>query len=161
MNNIRKIWFLIFFIFFISKSNAEIINKIEVEGNQRISLETIAIFGDIIIGNNYEAQDINSLIKKLYETSFFSNINVKLESGVLFISVKENPIINTITFNGEKAKKYIDVLNEYLTLREKTSFVKNYIKSDIDIIKNFIDSRDFILQKLMPKYRPWKKIEST
>jgi outer membrane protein insertion porin family len=148
MNNIRKIWFLIFFIFFISKSNAEIINKIEVEGNQRISLETIAIFGDIIIGNNYEAQDINSLIKKLYETSFFSNINVKLESGVLFISVKENPIINTITFNGEKAKKYIDVLNEYLTLREKTSFVKNYIKSDIDIIKNFYRQQGFYFAKI-------------
>ena len=34
MNNIRKIWFFIFFIFFISKSYAEIITKIEVEGNQ-------------------------------------------------------------------------------------------------------------------------------
>ena len=36
------------------------------------------IFGDIEIGKNYEASDVNLLIKKLYETTFFSNISVEI-----------------------------------------------------------------------------------
>ena len=33
--------------------DTEIVNKVEVKGNERISAETILIFGDIIIGKNY------------------------------------------------------------------------------------------------------------
>ena len=58
-------------------------------GNERITAETIVIFGDIIIGKNYESQDINTLIKKLYDTNFFSNISVELTSGVMKITVSQ------------------------------------------------------------------------
>jgi outer membrane protein assembly factor BamA len=52
------------------------------------------VFGDIEIGANYEQKDISLLIKKLYETNFFSNISVLLKDGVLTISVSENPVVN-------------------------------------------------------------------
>ena len=42
-------------------SQAEIINKVEVEGNKRITKESIIIFGDIIIGDNYESDDVSYL----------------------------------------------------------------------------------------------------
>ena len=48
---------------------------------------------------------------------------------MLTVTVRENPIVNSIVFDGEEANKYIDALNEMLNLREKTSFVNNYIKS--------------------------------
>ena len=70
------------------------------------------------------------MIKKLYETNFFSNISVELKDDQLTITVQENAIVNTIVFDGEEANKYIDALTELLTLREKTSFVKNYVKSE-------------------------------
>ena len=127
---------LLFFIF-TANSYSEVVNKVKVAGNDRISLESIILFGDIKMGNNYEAQDINTLIKKLYETNFFSNISVELNDGQLIVTVQENPIVNSIAFDGEEASKYIDALTELLTLREKTSFVKNYIKSDINVIKEF------------------------
>ena len=73
------------FLFVSIKSYAEIVNKVEVKGNERISIETIAMFGDIIIGNNYESEDMGLLIKKLYESNFFSNISVELQDGLLII----------------------------------------------------------------------------
>ena len=79
-------------------SYSEVVNKIDVQGNERVSKETIIIFGDIAIGKNYEQPDVSLLIKKLYETSFFSNISVKLENNKLTIVVKENPIVNSIIF---------------------------------------------------------------
>ena len=78
MPNLKKIFAVIFayFIFFNVNSYSEIINKVEVKGNVRISLETIMVFGDVTIGKNYESSDVNLLIKKLYESNFFSNIFV-------------------------------------------------------------------------------------
>ena len=139
MENFKKIFFvfILLFLVFSVKSYSEIVTKVEVKGNERISSETIVIFGDITIGKNYESSDINLLIKKLYETTFFSNISVELQNGQLSIIVKENPIINLIVFKGEKAKKYKEAIKEILTLREKTSFINSYIKSDINKMKDF------------------------
>ena len=95
-----KIFVILFSIFFNVNSYSEIVNKVDVQGNDRISLETIMIFGDIAIGKNYEESDISLLIKKLYETTFFSNISVELENNKLTIVVKENPIVNSIIFQG-------------------------------------------------------------
>ena len=150
MINFKKIFFvfILFFLAFGVKSYSEIVNKIDVTGNERISPETILVFGDVVIGENYESSDINLLIKKLYETGFFSNIAVELENGQLSIKVEENPIINSIVFKGEKAKKYTEAIKEHLKLREKTSFVSNYVKSDINIVKQFYRQLGFYFVKI-------------
>jgi len=78
MANFKKIFvaILLFFIFFNANSYSEVVNKVNVKGNDRISLETIMIFGDVTIGKNYETSDVNLLIKKLYESNYFLNISV-------------------------------------------------------------------------------------
>jgi len=80
MLNLKKIFIsiILFFIFLSAHSHSEVVKKIEIKGNERISAETITIFGDMSVGKNYEISDINSLIKKLYDTTFFSNISILL-----------------------------------------------------------------------------------
>ena len=150
MINLKKLFIsiILFFIFLSAHSHAEVVKKIEIKGNERISAETIAIFGDISVGKNYEISDINSLIKKLYDTTFFSNISVVVKNNILSVTVKENPIINSITFEGEKAKKYKEKIRELLSLRENSSFVENNIKSDINLIKDFYRSIGFYFVKI-------------
>ena len=150
MLNLKKIFIsiILFFIFLSAHSHAEVVKKIEIKGNERISAETITIFGDISVGKNYEISDINSLIKKLYDTTFFSNISVVVKNNILSVTVKENPIINSITFEGEKAKKYKEKIRELLLLREKSSFVENNIKSDINLIKDFYRSIGYYFVKI-------------
>ena len=123
MNNIKNFFFsfFVFFILFSSYSYSELVKKIEIVGNERISKETIIVFGDIALGKDYEKKDLNAIIKKLYDTTFFSNISTALENNKLIITVKENPIINTITFDGENAKKYKEKISEIISLREKSS----------------------------------------
>ena len=58
------IFTFLFFVFLNANSQAEIVNKIDIQGNDRISPETIIIFGDIAIGKNYEESDISLLIKR-------------------------------------------------------------------------------------------------
>ena len=147
---IRKIIFIftLHLIFLGGNTYAEIVKKVEVNGNERISLETIVIYGDISIGNNYESNDINLLIKKLYHTTFFSDIEVELQNGLLLITVAENPIINSIIFKGEKADKYKEAINEKLILKEKTSYIKNFVKTDVDLIRNFYRTLGFYFVKI-------------
>ena len=50
INLLIKILFLIFFL--INFSFAEIVSKIEINGNKRISNETILVLSDIKLGKN-------------------------------------------------------------------------------------------------------------
>ena len=83
MLNFKKIFFSIVLLltFLNNNSYSEVVKKIEVLGNERISNETIVVFGDITIGKNYEISDVNSLIKKLYDTTFFSDISVEIKNN--------------------------------------------------------------------------------
>ena len=103
MRCFRKIFapILLLFIFFSLNAYAEVVKKIEVTGNDRVSKETIVVFGDITIGKDYEISDVNTLIKKLYDTTLFSNISVNIKNNVLSIVVKENPMINSLKLEGE------------------------------------------------------------
>lgn len=150
MANYKKILvgFILFFLAFSVKSYSEVVNKVEVKGNQRITLETIIIFGDIKTGENYDESDISLLIKKLYETNFFSNISAELINNQLIINVEENPIINSIVFKGEKADKYMEGINRIITLKEKTSFLRNIVKSDINKIREFYRYLGFYFVKI-------------
>ena len=150
MANYKKILvgFILFILAFSVKSYSEVVNKVEVKGNQRITLETIIIFGDIKTGENYDESDISLLIKKLYETNFFSNISAELINNQLIINVEENPIINSIVFKGEKADKYREGINKIITLREKTSFLRNIVKSDINKIREFYRYLGFYFVKI-------------
>ena len=150
MNFFKKILtsLVLFLVFFKTSSYSEVINKVDVVGNERISLETIVVFGDISLGKDYEASDINLLIKKLYETTFFSNISVEIKNNKLIIVVKENPIIDAIVLEGEKASKYKKRIKELLLLQEKSSFVDSNIKHDINLIKSFYKSQGFYFVKI-------------
>ena len=150
MTNYKKInvFIILLFLVFTPNSFSEVVKKVEVKGNQRISNETIVIFGDITLGKNYEASDVNQLIKKLYDTTFFSDILVEIKNNKLSITVKENPIVNSIIFDGEKANKFKDKIKELITVREKSSYVENNIKQDINTIKEFYRSLGFYFVKI-------------
>ena len=151
MQRFRKIcsFVLFFFILFVNgNSFSEVVKKLEIKGNLRISQETIIVFGDISLGKDYSISDVNSLIKKLYDTLFFSDISVSIKNNTLNIILKENPIIKSIIFDGEKAKKYIEKIRELLSLTENGPFVENYIKKDINLIKEFYRSLGFYFVKI-------------
>jgi len=150
MPSLKKIFtvIILYLIFFNANSYSEIVNKVEVKGNVRISQETIMVFGDISTGKDYQGADVNLLIKKLYESNFFSNISVELKNNKLIIFVEENPLIESIIFEGEKADKHKETIKELLRLREKSSFIENDIKHDVNLVKTFYRDLGFYFVKI-------------
>ena len=90
-----NIFFLIIFVYFSNFviSNAEIIKKIEISGNDRISDDTIILFSEISINDDLNENELNLILKRLFETDFFKNINLSFNNNLLLINVEENPII--------------------------------------------------------------------
>ena len=139
---------MIFLVAFSCNVFAEIVNKVDVKGNERISLETIIIFGDIEIGKDYNEFDVGQLIKKLYDTKFFSNLAAEIINNKLTITVKENPIVDSIIFKGEKTEKFQEKIRDFLNIREKSSFVSTEIQNDINLIKSFYKQTGFYFVKI-------------
>jgi len=134
---------LFFFIVVITISYAEIVKEVKVVGNVRVSSETIVLFGNIRVNEDYNAQKINELSRELYDTDFFSYLEINLTNGLLEISVKENPIIQSLVFNGIKAKKHKEAIKEVIELKEKTSYVENKLIRDILKIKTAFRNQGF------------------
>ena len=109
----KKVLLLIlFFSSFFFNSYAEKINKINIVGNERISKETIIVFGEINLNDDYDINKLNTILKKLYDTNFFKDVNINISNKVLNVSVLENPIIQNVQIKG--LKKWLTYLN-YLT----------------------------------------------
>ena len=83
----RLLVLFIFFSLLITDLNAEIVSKISVKGNKRVSLETIKVYGDIEIGKDYSEADLNKVLNKLYETEFFENVEINLKNNILLINL--------------------------------------------------------------------------
>ena len=109
-------------IFFIYFSYANVISKIDISGNKRISDETIKVFVDFKIGDEINIIKIDEILKNLYETKFFKDVNVVNKNDILIINVVENPIIQEINFNGIEAEKILDEIKKNLFLKNRSSY---------------------------------------
>ena len=136
-------YFLLIYLLSIFSLSADVIQKLEVTGNKRISVETIKVYGEIEFEKDYSDLDVNKILKNLYGTNFFEDIKLSLNNGVLKIDLKEYPSLNSVSIVGEKSITISKKVLERLQLQEKTSFIKNKLVEDVDIIKKIYTSMGF------------------
>ena len=124
--------------------------NIKVKGN--IRLDPTVIIRDSKI-NDYDFLDqkaFSNIIKNLYATGYFSDVKITENKQNIFISIKENPIIDNIAFEGNKEINDETILSE-ISLRAKKVFSSSKVKSDILKIQNLYKRLGFFLHLLMPK----------
>jgi outer membrane protein insertion porin family len=113
-----------------------VMEKIEVKGNQRVPKETILYHFSLFPGQTYNQKDLEKGIKNLWSTGFFSDIKIAVtarnEGNVIILSVEEYPVIKEILFDTEGNLK----------TREIIEFLKN---RNIDLPKYFVYEPERIL----------------
>ena len=147
MNKIVLKSFIIFFLSVVY-SYSEIISKIEITGNKRISNQTILVLGDITMGIEFSNDQLNESLKSLYKSNFFKDVNLTFDKNLLKISVIENPIVEDIEFTGIKSNSLLEKLNEVINLKNRMSFTDDLIKRDLDLIKNVLKANGFYFSKV-------------
>ena len=83
-----------------NNSNADVIKKIFINGNERVSDETVIMFSKIKIGDEVSQKSLNDAVKELFSTNYFKDINFSIDDGNLTINLIENPIIQKTQING-------------------------------------------------------------
>ena len=125
---------------FFSVAKAEFVNNIVVNGNDRVSSETIIILGDIAKDKEYTDTTLSNIINDLYETNFFSDIKLEILKGTLHVNVTENKVIQSIEINGVKTKKIREFIKENIILKDKSPYNKFFVLKDLNLIKNSLKS---------------------
>jgi len=147
-NLIKKILFFIFLSLYFSKAFGEIVNKIEIFGNERISNETIKMFADVSIEQDLNQNEINKILKNLYDSNFFDDVEISFKKNVLKIKVKEYPIIDKIIIKGIKADKIKSAISKNLSLKSRSSFNQFFLIKDKDEIKNVLKSLGYYFYRI-------------
>lgn len=110
------------------------VGKINVEGLQRVEPETVYSYLNIKRNSKVTQDELDASFKHLYDTGLFSDINFDTSSGnILTITVKENPIIGKVAFDGND-KIDDKILETELVLSSRSIFDKAKVQQDVQRI---------------------------
>ena len=127
----------------INTAYSEQLRAIEVFGNERLADETIILFSNLNVGDNIDSNIVNDTFKALFDTNYFKNLKINIESGILKITVVENPIIQEIIINGIENKSILRELKKITRQSEKYPFVESYIISQKNQLNNIVRMNGF------------------
>lgn len=105
----------------------EVIDRIEIVGNDRVTQETILYYLTAREGDPFNEDQLRNDFRVLWTTGFFSDIRMERLPGdrgvVVRITVKENPVVRAVAYKTGKKVKEEDITNK---LKEKDEFILPY-----------------------------------
>ena len=151
----KKLLSIILSVIVIAGSSfAEIVNEIQISGNKRVSDETVKVYGEIKPeGSDFSNSDINNILKNLYSTNFFEDVNIEIRNKKLIINLIEYPVINEIVLIGEQNTRVKNQIKKIISSKEKNSFIKNNLNKDINLIKKLYSSLGYKFSQVETKVR--------
>ncbi len=105
----------------------EVVERIEIVGNERVTRETIMYYLSSREGEYYNEDLLRRDFRVLWSTGFFSNIKIENEDGtsgkIIKITIEENPIIKEVVYKTGKKVKEGDIVDK---LKEKDDYILPY-----------------------------------
>ena len=105
----------------------EILEKVEIVGNERVTVETILYYLTVREGDLYNPERFRQDFRVLWSTGFFSNITFEERDGargkIVRITVEENPVVRTVSYKTGKKVKEKDIVEK---LKEKDQALLPY-----------------------------------
>ena len=134
--------------FFPSFVFAQIIDSIVISGNKRISDNTIKVYSKLDQYESFNENNLNQILKDLYKTDFFKDINISIKDNILYVDVVESPIIENLEINGIKKNDLNKFLLDNISLKNKRSFNNEKLQNDLKIIENILKSSGYYFSKI-------------
>jgi len=82
---------------------------VTVEGNEFVEPATIAKIAGIAKGKTVTEAELNDAVQRLIGSGLFASADVVPSGGTLVIRVRENPVINVVSFEGNQRLKDEDL----------------------------------------------------
>ena len=117
---IKKIFILITFQFLLIQNvNSITIEGFDIQGNDRVSDQTVIMFSSLKIGDEINDNILNEALKKLYYTDYFKQVEISLDNEIVNIKLTENPIIQSVIIEGIEVDSLVKKINEVTKKIEK------------------------------------------
>ncbi len=137
---------LLFFNLFLS---AAIIEKIVLEGNQKVSKDTVLFYMSARENGDYSEKVLRQDFKALWETGFFEDITINSTDGehgkIVTITLKENPLIASVTYKTGKKIKEEDITEKLQENNVSLLAFSHYNPAKIQKVKRIIE--DLLIEK--------------
>jgi len=129
------------FIVISLSSFSEVIKKIDISGISNIDRGTILSYIPIEVGDDFDINNFPIVRNSLMRTDLFSDVTLSLNDGVFLISLRENPTIKFVEFNGYEddvvlSDKIINLLQDNSNIKVGRIFTENNYKKILSEIKN-------------------------
>lgn len=104
MNSYRRLLFCFGLLVAASGVRAAefVVRDIQVEGLQRISAGTVFNYLPVQVGSAVSERDYPEIIRALFKTGFFADVNLERKGNVLVVTVTERPAISEVRIAGNK-----------------------------------------------------------
>lgn len=129
------------------------IRSIVVEGNRRIEARTVQSYLLLEPGDAFDPDRIDLSLKTLFATNLFADVSIDRRNDDLVVRVVENPIINRVIFEGNRAMKD-DKLREEIQAAPRGVFTAARVQTDVQRILEMYRRSGRFAAKVEPQYKP-------
>jgi outer membrane protein insertion porin family len=134
-------------------AEAAVVSRIVVEGNQRVETESVLSYLQLNQGSNYDAEKADESVKSLFQTGLFADVQIFQRGSTVVVRVVENPLINSVTFQGNDELDSKDLAKE-LELKERMVYTRARVQNDIERMKALYRRSGFTGVVITPKSIP-------
>jgi len=137
-----------------------VIQRIDIEGAQRIEPTTVLSYMTIGAGQSYDPQSADASLKTLFATGLFDDVRMSWDGATLTVHIKENPIINRIGFEGNSDISQKDLEKE-IQVKPRTVFTRTKVQADVQRILELYRRRGRFAATVDPKIvqRPQNRVD--
>ena len=132
------------------QARPEFIKSIKVIGNQRVEANTVASYLLIAPGDRYSDERVDLSIKTLFATGLFADVLIEPADGNMVIRVVENPIINRVIIEGNKALK-TDKITDELEAAPRSVFTRSRVQADVQRVIDLYSQSGRFAAQVIPK----------
>ena len=127
-----------------------IIASIEVNGAQRVEAETVKSYMTVRVGEPFDPSQIDASLKNLFGTGLFADVTMSRTANTLIVTVRENPSINEVAFEGNKRFKDEDLARE-IQSKERSVYTRTTVQSDLQRVLELYRRSGYFSATVVPK----------
>lgn len=128
------------------------VRSVLVEGNQRIEARTIQSYLLFQAGDRFDAERIDLSLKTLFATGLFADVSIDRHGDDIVIRVVENPVVNRISFEGNKALKE-EKLREEIQIAARSPFTAARVSADVNRMLEIYRRSGRFSVRIKPEYK--------
>lgn len=126
------------------------IRQIMVEGNQRLEPGTVQSYLLLGPGDVFDPARIDLSLKTLFATGLFADVTIREEDDTLVVTVVENPIINRVIFENNRALKE-DKIRDEVEAQPRAIFTRARVQADVQRIVSLYRQAGHFAATVTPK----------